>query len=80
MANIHRRMDHIAGTTMADNETKMAAATLACEASRQQLAVMTAKGPRDVPGELLQLYSWFLDRMSTEQAGAAKPGTAPRSW
>ncbi len=63
-----------------DSDSKMAAATLACEASRQQLAVMASKGPRDVPGELLQLYTWFLERISAEQAGAARPGAAPRSW
>lgn len=65
---------------MADSDTKMAAATLACEASRQQLAVMSSKGPRDIPGELLQLYSWFVERIGSEPAAGARPGAAPRSW
>lgn len=64
---------------MAESDMKTAAATLACEASRQQLSVMSSKGPRDIPGELLQLYTWFHDRIASEPA-AARPGAAPRSW
>ncbi len=65
---------------MADSDAKTAAATLACEASRQQLAASTSKGPRDIPGELMQLYSWFVEQIGNDKVASAKPGAAPKSW
>lgn len=73
------------------HDSKTAAAILACEASRQQLTIMKSSGPRDIPGELLQLYQWYVSRLGnggspaapaagTPASNASKPGTAPRSW
>lgn len=62
------------------SEAMTAAAILACEASRQQLETMKAGGPRDVPGELLQLYHWYLDQLSgsAQSGGVASPMPAAR--
>ena len=64
---------------MADStDMATAAAILACEASRQQLAMApSSTAPRDVPGELLQLYKWNASKLDETPA---KTGTAPRSW
>lgn len=60
-------------------DTMTAAAILACEASRQQLAGAAAStAPRDVPGELLQLYKWYTSKIGDETP--ARTGAAPRSW
>ena len=64
---------------MADSsDMATAAAILACEASRQQLAMApSSTAPRDVPGELLQLYKWYASKLDETPT---KAGTAPRSW
>ncbi len=65
---------------MADsNDAMTAAAILACEASRQQLAsAAPSSAPRDVPGELLQLYKWYTSKIGEETP--ARAGATPRSW
>jgi hypothetical protein len=65
-----------------DSETRTAAAILACEASRQQLTLMKGTGPRDVPGELLQLYQWYIDQLSrpAPPPGARKGPEPGRTW
>ncbi len=49
---------------MTDDGDKAAAAILAAEASEQQLKAMGSKGPRDIPGELLQLQRWFAAQLA----------------
>lgn len=61
---------------MADGKDKVAAALLACEASRQTLANIpqsnnisghAGTGGRNISGELLKMYQYFLSQISDGQ-------------
>ncbi len=52
---------------MVKDGDQAAAAILAAEVSRQQLAAMGSNGPRDAPGELLGLQRWLLETWFIEQ-------------